>query len=34
MRNHIVLPVSHSGMLVSGAVARHICAYLRSGAFG
>lgn len=33
MRDHVVLTVSHSGMLVSGAVARHICAYLRNGAF-
>ena len=33
MRDHIVLHVSHSGMLVSGAVARQICAFLRDGAF-
>jgi len=33
MRDHIVLHVSHSGMLVSRAVARQICAFLRSGAF-
>jgi pimeloyl-ACP methyl ester carboxylesterase len=33
MRDHIVLPVSHSGMLVSRAVARQICAFLRDGAF-
>jgi hypothetical protein len=33
MRDHLVLPVSHSGMLVSAAVARHICAFLREGAF-
>lgn len=33
MRDHIVLRVSHSGMLVSSAVARQICAFLRDGAF-
>lgn len=33
MRDHIVLPVSHSGMLVSRSVARQICAFLRDGAF-
>ena len=33
MRDHIVLNVSHSGMLVSRAVARQICAFLRDGAF-
>ena len=33
MRDHAVLAVSHSGMLVSGAVARQVCAYLRNGAF-
>jgi pimeloyl-ACP methyl ester carboxylesterase len=33
MRDHVVLPVSHSGMLVSSAVARHICSFLREGAF-
>lgn len=33
MRDHIVLPVSHSGMLVSRSVARQICAFLRNGAF-
>jgi hypothetical protein len=33
MRDHIVLPVSHSGMLVSREVARQICAFLRDGAF-
>jgi pimeloyl-ACP methyl ester carboxylesterase len=33
MRDHVVLHVSHSGMLVSAAVARHICAFLREGAF-
>ena len=33
MRDRIVLHVSHSGMLVSGAVARQVCAFLRDGAF-
>lgn len=33
MRDHIVLDVSHSGMLVSRLVARQICAFLRDGAF-
>ena len=33
MRDHVVLRVSHSGMLVSSAVARQICAFLRDGAF-
>ena len=33
MRDRIVLRVSHSGMLVSRAVARQICAFLRDGAF-
>jgi len=33
MNDHVVLPVSHSGMLVSRAVARQICAFLRDGAF-
>jgi hypothetical protein len=33
MRDHIVLNVNHSGMLVSRAVARQICAFLREGAF-
>jgi len=33
MRDHIVLPVSHSGMLISRAVVRQICAFLRDGAF-
>ncbi len=33
MRDHIVLNVSHSGMLVSRAVARQICAFLRDGRF-
>jgi hypothetical protein len=33
MCDHIVLNVSHSGMLVSRAVAHQICAFLRDGAF-
>jgi hypothetical protein len=33
MRDHIVLNVSHSGMLISRAVMRQICAFLRDGAF-
>jgi pimeloyl-ACP methyl ester carboxylesterase len=33
MRDHIVLNVSHSGMLVSRLVAHQICAFLREGAF-
>lgn len=33
MRDHVVLRVSHSGMLVSSAVTRQVCAFLREGAF-
>ncbi len=33
LRDHIVLPVNHSGMLVSRAVAHQVCAFLRNGAF-
>lgn len=33
MRDRIVLRVSHSGMLVSKAVVRQVCAFLRDGAF-
>jgi hypothetical protein len=33
MRDHIVLNVNHAGMLVSRAVARQICAFLRDGRF-
>ena len=33
MRDHIVLNVSHSGMLISRAVARQICVFLHDGAF-
>jgi pimeloyl-ACP methyl ester carboxylesterase len=33
MRDHIVMPINHSGMLVSTAVARQICEFIRHGAF-
>lgn len=33
MRDHVVLPVNHSGMLVSRAVVHQIAAFLRLGAF-
>ncbi|MBM3358193.1 MAG: alpha/beta hydrolase [Betaproteobacteria bacterium] len=33
MRDQIVLPVNHSGMLVSRAVHRQVAAFLRNGAF-
>lgn len=33
MRDHIVLPINHSGMLVSAAVARQVCEFFRNGAF-
>jgi pimeloyl-ACP methyl ester carboxylesterase len=33
MHDHIVLDVNHSGMLVSRAVARQICMFLRDGKF-
>ena len=33
MRDQIVLRVNHTGMLLSAAVARQICAFLRNGAF-
>ena len=33
MRDHIVLPVNHSGMLVSATVARQACEFIRCGAF-
>lgn len=33
MRGHTVLRVSHSGMLLSAAVARQVCAFLRDGHF-
>jgi hypothetical protein len=32
-RDAIVLPVSHSGMLVSAAVARAVCRFLKHGRF-
>lgn len=34
MRDRIVLPVSHSGMLASARVAREVAAFLERGAFG
>lgn len=33
MRDHIVLKVNHTGMLLSAGVARQVCAFLRHGAF-
>jgi hypothetical protein len=33
MRDRIVLPVSHSGMLASARVAREVAAFLKRGAF-
>ena len=33
MRDHIILNVNHAGMLISRAVARQICAFLRDGTF-
>ena len=33
MRDHIVLDINHSGMLVARAVAHQICAFLRDGKF-
>ena len=33
MRDHVVMPINHSGMLVSAAVARQICEFIRHGAF-
>ena len=33
MRDHIVLDVNHSGMLISRAVAHQICVFLRDGMF-
>jgi len=33
LTDHITLPVTHSGMIVSGRVAQQVCSFLRSGAF-
>jgi pimeloyl-ACP methyl ester carboxylesterase len=33
LADHVVLPVSHSGMLFSARVAREVCAFLRHGHF-
>ncbi len=33
MREHVVLPVSHSQMLISGEVVRQACAFLKHGRF-
>ena len=33
LTDHIILPVTHSGMIVSGRVAQQVCSFLRSGAF-
>jgi len=33
MKDRVVLHVSHSGMIVSSAVARQVCAFLRDGVF-
>jgi pimeloyl-ACP methyl ester carboxylesterase len=33
LRDHIVLPVTHSGLLVSARVARQVCAFLTDGRF-
>lgn len=33
MRDHVVLNINHFGMLISRAVVREICAFLRDGAF-
>jgi hypothetical protein len=33
LRDHIVLPVSHTGMLLSDAVAHQLTAFLRDGRF-
>lgn len=34
MRDHVVLRVNHTGMLLSAAVAHHVCGFLGHGAFG
>jgi len=33
LRDHIVLPVTHSGMVVSARVARQVCSFLTHGSF-
>lgn len=33
LRDHLVLPVTHSGMVVSARVARQVCAFLTQGRF-
>ena len=33
LTDHIVLPVTHSGMIVSGRVAQQVCSFLQSGTF-
>ena len=33
LRDHIVLPVTHSGMIVSARVAREVCSFLTEGRF-
>ena len=33
MRDHIVMPINHSGLLISAAVARQMCEFVRHGAF-
>jgi pimeloyl-ACP methyl ester carboxylesterase len=33
MRDHVVLPVSHTAMIVSGAVVNEVCAFLGTGHF-
>jgi pimeloyl-ACP methyl ester carboxylesterase len=33
LADHITLPVTHSGMIVSGRVAQQVCRFLRSGTF-
>jgi pimeloyl-ACP methyl ester carboxylesterase len=33
LTDHITLPVTHSGMIVSGRVAQQVCSFLRSGTF-
>jgi hypothetical protein len=33
MKDHVVLPVSHTQMLLSSAVARNVASFLRTGRF-